>query len=582
MDNLIKTWKKYLKSAFFFSLFVNLFQLTFPIYMLMIYDKVLASYSVPTLVVITIIAVCTVVTMGLLDFVRSRIIMRMSVLMDRQMSESVLENMIKNAVMQGKAPSVTLKDVMTLRNYLSGNAIFSFFDLPWTPVFIALIFALHPLLGCVALAGGIVNFLSGYLQDKVARAPLDKANMLANKGQEFVSLGMRNAESVRSMGMIGSLTTHWNAINDKVIDLQIQASASSATLQAFTKCLQTFMQISVYGVGAWLALTGRATAGIMIAASIIMGRALAPIQQGMAAYKQTAGALRAFQNIKGFFNRPAERPAMELPAPVGALSCEKLYLAAPGNRQLLSGINFRLNPGESLGLIGPSGAGKSTLCRMLTGLWQPNSGAVRLDEVNLKDWDKEKLGPYVGYLPQDVELFSGTIAENIARLQEVDSEAVITAAKLSGIHEMILHMPKGYDTLIGRGGVILSGGQRQRVGLARALYGNPRLVILDEPSSNLDDVGELSLLRALQYLHQLKATVIVVSHKMSTLSTMDKLLLIQDGKMAMFGPKKDVLEHLNAQAQAAQQQQRQQQQQNAQRKIHVVKSKNPAPLENKA
>lgn len=577
MKEFVKAWKRYLRSAFFFSIFVNLFQLTFPIYMLMIYDKVLASYSTPTLIVITIIAVCTVITMGLLDFVRSRIIMRMSVLMDRQMSEPVLKNMIKKAVMQGKDPSVSLKDVMTLRNYLSGNAIFAFFDLPWTPIFIALIFTLHPLLGCVALAGGIINFISGFLQDKVARKPLDEASMYANQAQEFVSIGTRNAESVRSMGMVGSLTNRWNAINDKVIDLQIQASASSATLQSFTKCLQVFMQISVYGVGAWLALTGRASAGVMIAASIIMGRALAPIQQGMSAYKQTAGALRAFKNAKAFFDGPQEKPKMELPAPQGALSCENIHLTAPGNRQLLAGVNFKLAPGESLGLIGPSGAGKSTLCRMLTGLWMPTSGAVRLDEVNLKDWDKEKLGPHIGYLPQDIELFSGTIAENIARLQQVDSEAVIKAAKLAGIHEMVLHMPKGYDTPIGRGGVILSGGQRQRVGLARALYGNPKLIILDEPSSNLDEVGEQSLQKALDHLRMQKATVIVVSHKMSTLASMDKLLLIQDGKMMVFGKRRDVLAHFAKQQAAAQQQA---QQQPAKRPVPSIQPKKTAPLEN--
>lgn len=530
--------------AGFFSMFINLFQLTFPIYMLLIYDKVLTSYSLPTLGVITSIAVVALLTMTLLDILRSRILVRMSVAMDNHMSEDVLSGMIRKAAFGGEENKATLKDVMTLRQYLSGNAIFAFFDVPWTPLFIGLIFILHPLLGLVALTGGVLVFISGLMQERLSRKPLEKANQIAGVSQDLVSMGMRNAEAVRSMGMLGSITKRWHSLNDVVINLQTKASQSAGTLQSFTKGLRMFMQVAIYGVGAWLALTGESTPGVMIAASIIMGRGLAPIEQGMAAYKQTSDAKQAYKRLSEHFDKKKEIETMDLPAPKGALSCEGVSLAAPGNRYLLQGVQFALEAGDSMGLIGPSAAGKTTLCRLLIGLWPPTMGKVRLDGADVFAWDQEQLGKYLGYLPQDVELFTGTVAENIGRFEEYTSEKVVAAAQKAGAHEMILRLPDGYDTRIGVGGASLSGGQRQRIGLARALYGNPRLIVLDEPSSNLDEEGEQALLNALKILKEDKTTVILVSHKMSTLATMDKLLVLQAGRVAQFGERQQVLQAL--------------------------------------
>lgn len=551
MKKFLRAWKKYLMYAGFFSLFINLFQLTFPIYMLLIYDKVLTSYSLPTLSVITTIAVVALLTMAVLDVIRSRILVRMSVAMDNQMSEDVLSGMIRRAAFVGEENKATLKDVSILRQYMSGSAVFAFFDVPWTPIFIGLIFILHPLLGFVSLAGAILVFISGILQERLSRKPLETANQISSASQDLVSMSMRNAEAVRSMGMLGSLTGRWHSLNDAVIGLQTRASEYAGVLQSFTKALRMFMQVAIYGVGAWLALTGESTPGVMIAASIIMGRGLAPIEQGMAAYKQTSDAVQAYKRLNEHFNKPAESKNMDLPAPKGRLSCEGVSLAAPGNVYLLQGVQFHLEPGEAMGLIGPSAAGKTTLCRLLIGLWPPTLGTVRLDGANVFSWDQEKLGKYIGYLPQDVELFSGTVAENIGRFENYSSEDVVAAAQKAGAHEMILRLPNGYDTKIGVGGASLSGGQRQRLGLARALYGNPKLIILDEPSSNLDEEGERTLLEALQRLKEEKATVIVVSHKMTTLVSMDKLLVLNGGRVAQFGERQQVLQALS---QASQQQ----------------------------
>ncbi len=544
MKKFLGVWKKHLLYAGFFSMFINMFQLTFSIYMLLIYDKVLTSYSMSTLAVITVIAVACLIVMSMLELVRSRLLVRMSVSMDRTMSTNVLSGMIRKAAFGGEQSKANLRDVMTLRQYLAGTAIFAFFDAPWMPLFILLIFALHPLLGMVAVCGGIVVFISGVLQDKLSRKPLDEANRIATQSQDLVSLGIRNAEAVRSMGMIGVLTERWHRLNNDVIRLQTKASRNAGALQAFTSGLRMFMQVAIYGVGAWLTLKGKSTPGVMIAASIIMGRALAPIQQGMAAYKQSSEAFGAYRRLKEHFQEPLEKESMELPDPEGELLCESVSLGFPGKGYLLQGVQFSLAAGESMGLIGPSAAGKTTLCRLLIGLWPPSVGKVRLDGADIFAWNQERLGKFIGYLPQDVELFSGTVAENIGRFDTQHPDKIVEAAKKAGAHELILHMPDGYDTKIGVGGAALSGGQRQRIGLARALYGNPKFIILDEPSSNLDDAGEKALLAALARLKEEKTTVIVVSHKMSTLSSMDKLLVLQNGRVVHFGERQQVLQAL--------------------------------------
>ena len=546
MQEFLRSCRYFFGYAFFFSMFVNVLQLTFSIYMLQVYDKVLTSYNLSTLAVITIAAVIALVVLALLEWIRSRLLVRAGIEFDRMLSLPVLNENLKNATVPAGGASAkqgNLRDVQMLRNFLGGNAVFAFFDVPWMPIYFALIFILHPDLGLVAVFGGVMVFVLGFLTERFTRKRLESATMLNAHASNFLGATMRNASIVRSMGMINNVAGRWSKMNDIVIELQTRASRSAGLLHSVSKSLRVGLQVLIYAVGAYLAVTHESTAGVMIAASIVMGRALAPIDQAMATYKQSLEASGAYRRLKKMLDSPKAPPSMNLPDPVGELSTENLVFAANG-RHIIKGMSFRLPAGQSLAIIGPSAAGKSTLCKLLLGIWAPTGGKVRIDRADIATWDSEKLGPFIGYLPQDVELFAGSIAENIARLGAVDSEKVILAAKLAGVHNMILSLPKGYDTQIGDQGAVLSGGQRQRIGLARALYGNPRVVVLDEPNSNLDEEGEACLLQAVLNLKQLKATVVLVTHKPNILSIVDNIMLVRDGQIAMCGPRQEVLTKL--------------------------------------
>lgn len=555
MKTFFKSWRPYLFYGAFFSMFINVLQLTFPIYMLQIYDRVLSSYSMSTLFVLTIAAVASLIIMAALEFIRSRLLVRCGVAIDQAISRNVLDEVLKSsALAEGNPQSeATLRDVSLLRNFFAGNAIFALFDIPWTPLFLAVIYFLHPLMGLVATAGAVLLVVFGVINELVSRKPLEQASVSNAMSMNFVETARRNGQLVRSMGMLGGVTKRWESFNDSFMNLQTEASRKAGLIQALSSWLRQSMQVFIYGVGAWLTLKGESTAGVMIASSIIMGRALAPVQMGMATWKQMIEARGAWTRLNEMFKNRSESVKMDLPAPTGQLEVEHVGLSIKGN-VILDDVSFALEPGESLGVIGPSGAGKSTLCRLLLGIWPATSGVVRMDGADIYTWDQEKLGPYIGYLPQDIELFSGTVAENIARLEELDSEKVIAAAQTAGVHEMILNFPKGYDTLIGAGGIILSGGQRQRIGLARALYGNPKLVVLDEPNSNLDEAGEVALLASWPKLKAAGTTLVVVTHKPSLMAGVDKVLVMANGKLAIFGPRDEVykkLTELNAQRQAA-------------------------------
>lgn len=525
-------------------MFVNILQLTFPIYMLQVYDKVLTSYNISTLAVITIAAVICLVVLASLEWMRSRLLVRAGIEFDKKLSLPVLEENLKNATSpESGNKQGTLRDVQVLRNFLGGNAVFAFFDLPWMPLYFLLIFILHPALGMVALFGGLTVFIIGVSTERLTRKKLESATKLNQHSAEFFSAATRNASIVRSMGMINSVASRWERINKVVIELQTKASHNAGLLHAVSKSLRVGLQVLIYAVGAYLAVIHESTPGVMIAASIIMGRALAPIDQAMASYKQSLEARGAYKRLKDMLDVPPTPPSMDLPAPVGSLVVEGLYFSVQG-RAIIKGMSFILPAGRGLAVIGPSAAGKSTLCKLLLGIWPPTMGKVRIDGADIASWDMEKLGPYLGYLPQDVELFSGTIAENIARMGDVDSEKVIFAAKMAGVHNMVLQLPKGYDTPIGGQGSMLSGGQRQRIGLARSLYGNPRVVVLDEPNSNLDEEGEACLLQALLNLKKMKTTVVLVTHKPAVLSIVDDILVMQDGQLAMCGPRQEVLNKL--------------------------------------
>ncbi len=559
MQEFLKKWRGYLAYGFFFSMFINVLQLTFSIYMLQIYDRVLASYSVPTLMALTIAALTSLAVLASLEFIRSRLLVRCAVAIDQTLSTDVLSSILAQAALAGSAPNqASLRDVNSLRNFFSGNAIFVLFDIPWSPMFLGAIYLLHPLLGLVATGGAVLIIIFALINERITRKPMEAANNVANFSSRFVESARRNARTVQSMGMVGGVSDRWQKFNDTVTKLQTQASRKAGLLNVLSSWLKASMQVLIYGVGAWLVLDNAATAGAMIAASIMMGKALGPVQMGLASWKSMIEAHGAWKRLDTLFIEKVQQDkskdvAMDLPAPVGLLVAENVSLAV-GGKFLLQNIDFSLSPGESMGLIGPSGAGKSTLCRLLLGIWPASSGKVRLDGADVFSWDHEKLGPYIGYLDQDVELFPGTVAENIARLGEVDSDKVIAAAQMANLHDLILHFPQGYDTRIGEGGVLLSGGQRQRIGLARALYGEPSLIILDEPNSSLDDEGEHALVLSWAKLKARGCTLVAVTHKPSLLANMDKILLLKDGRLQMFGPRDAVFKKLMEVQQAGQQQ----------------------------
>ena len=546
MQDFLRSCRYFFGYAFFFSMFVNILQLTFSIYMLQVYDKVLTSYNLSTLTVITIAAVIALVVMALLEWIRSRLLVRAGIEFDHMLSRDVLKLNLQNAVAPAGKPAEqngNLRDVQSLRNFLGGNAVFAFFDVPWMPIYFALIFILHPSLGMVAVGGGLLVLILGVLTERLTRKRLEAASHLNAHSFNLTGAAMRNASIVRSMGMIGNVTARWGKVNDLIIRLQTRASRSAGLIHAVSKSLRVGLQVLIYAVGAYLTVMHESTAGVMIAASIVMGRALAPIDQAMATYKQSLEARGAYGRLKTLLDAPRPLPAMDLPEPQGELTAENLYFAA-GGRPIIKGISFRMPAGQSLAIIGPSAAGKSTLCKLLLNIWEPTSGKVRIDRADMASWDSEKLGPFLGYLPQDVELFSGSVAENIARLGEVDSAKVIKAARMAGVHEMILALPKGYDTQIGDQGAALSGGQRQRIGLARALYGDPRVIVLDEPNSNLDEEGEASLAQAVLHLKQQRTTLILVTHKPNILSIVDNIMMVQDGQIALCGARQEVLAKL--------------------------------------
>ena len=542
MQDFLRACRRFFGYAFFFSLFINILQLTFSIYMLQVYDKVLTSFSLSTLAVITIAALICLAVMALLEWIRSRLLVRAGIEFDFLLGERVLKQNLLRAVSPNsgiqREGQGTLRDVQILRNFLGGNAVFAFFDVPWMPIYFILIFILHPMLGMVAVSGGIIVFILGFIRKRLENASRINAHAAA-----FTGAAVRNGSIVRAMGMIANVSGRWRKMNDLVIRLQTRASRSAGLIHAVSKALRVGLQVAIYAVGAYLTVTHVSTAGVMIAASIVMGRALAPLDQAMATYRQSLEAREAYRRLESLFNNPLEPPSMELPDPVGELSVEGLYFSV-GDRQIIKNVSFRMPAGQSLAIIGPSAAGKSTLCKLLLNIWTPLAGKVRIDRADIASWDSEKLGPHIGYLPQDVELFSGSVAENIARLGAVDSQKVIRAAQLAGVHHMILALPRGYDTQIGEYGATLSGGQRQRIGLARALYGDPRIIVLDEPNSNLDEEGEASLLQAIVNLRKLGSTVVLVTHKPNILSIVDNIMVMQDGQIVLCGARQEVLEKL--------------------------------------
>lgn len=549
-------------SVGFFSFFVNLLMLVPSFYMLQVYDRAVGSGSLSTLLMLTLIMLLLMITLGGLEWVRSRIMVRISTRLETLLGQRLFDASFKQALNTGgmNASAQPLNDLSNLRQFLTGNGLFAFFDTPWIPIYLGVMFIFHPWYGWMGVISAVLLGLLAYVNDKLTNGPLYAANREQMAASSFTNKSLRNAEVVESMGMLGQLRKRWSARVYKVLSLQSVASDRAGAISAISKTFRQIVQSLVLGLGAYLAIQHEISPGLMIAGSILLGRALAPIDQLIGVWKGFLGARTQYARLHELLEKIAAEPErMSLPAPQGAILIENLTVAPPESRKpIIRGLSLNIAAGESVGIIGPSGAGKSTLARALLGIWPTLTGTVRLDGADISQWRRDELGRYVGYLPQDIELFEGSISENISRFGELDPAAVVAAARIAGVHELVLQLPEGYDTVIGANGGGLSGGQRQRIGLARALYGEPRLVVLDEPNSNLDDIGEKMLGQALQKLKQSGATVFVITHRPSVLAHVDKLLVLNNGEMAIYGPRDQVWAKLqNTQQPAAAPQPRQ-------------------------
>ncbi|TCT22865.1 type I secretion system permease/ATPase [Thiobaca trueperi] len=527
-----------------FSLFINLLMLVPSLYMLQVYDRVLASSSASTLVMLTILVVGLFAVMGVLELLRARILVRVSARLDMLLNGRLFTAMFDAKLRDGRGTgSQPIDDLTNLRQFLTGNGLFAFFDVPWMPIYIAVLFLMHPWFGWFAIGGALLLFALATANEITTRQPLGKANAIAIGARNYLGGNLRNAEAMEAMGMLGRVHQRWFARHREVLKLQALASDRAGLLSNASKVLRVTLQSLTLGLGAYLVITHVSTPGIMIASSILLGRAMAPVDMLIGGWKGFLSARSAYKRLHDLLLAIPERPRfMSLPAPDGSLTVDGVLAAPPGsNVPVLRGVRFDIAAGEIVGVIGPSAAGKSSLARVVLGVWPIAAGKVRLSGADISHWNREELGPYIGYLPQDIELFDGTVGENIARFGEVDPEQVVAAAQRAQVHDMILHLPKGYDTPIGEGGAVLSGGQRQRIGLARAMYGKPVLVVLDEPNSNLDDQGEAALVKAIAQLKADGATVLIITHRPSVLNSVDKILVLREGQVEVFGPRDQVL-----------------------------------------
>lgn len=546
--------RSYVRYALGFSVFVNLMLLGPTLYMLQVFDRVLTSRSEATLLMLSVGVVIALVAMSIVDAARAHLLVELGRRVDERLGETMLRHVVRqtSAAAPGES-SIALRDVGALRVFLSGTSVLALFDAPWMLVFVVVIFLFHPALGALALGGAVLLVALAWLTERSNRSALEQLAAASRQGSQFIDQGLRNADVLNAMGMATSFASRWNRLNGRTLDLMQASGGRGAALLAVTKFMRQALQAAMLGLGAWLVLDSSITPGIIIAATILFGRAMAPVEALIGSWGGLVAARAAWRRLSAAV--PAafeERRRTPLPPPQGRVQLERVALAGidPDN-PILRLVDFDLPAGKSLGILGPSGAGKSSLAKVLVGIWPASAGKVRIDGAEIDQWDPRQLGPCIGYLPQDVELFPGTIADNIARFTSDAGEDVVEAARRAHAYDLVLRLPQGFETRIGEGGIRLSAGQAQRIGLARALFRRPRIVVLDEPNANLDAEGEQALLQALADMRQEQVTVVMVTHKPSLVGTLDYLLLLRDGRIELMGPRDEVLARLAGSAPAA-------------------------------
>ena len=553
----LKACKGSFLSVGFFSLFVNALMLVPTFFMIQVSGRVVPSSSTSTLIMLTIILTILMITLGSLEWVRSRIMVRISNRLDVLLSRDVYRASFKKALSSGgmDASAQSLNDLLALRQFLTGNGLFAFFDAPWLPIYTAVMFLFHPWFGWMTVGCALLLITLAFLNHRYTGKALTEANKQSVTANLQTTKNLRNAEVIESMGMLDTLMARWATRQRRVLVLQSQASDKGGIVTSISKTFRTWTQSIMLAIGAYLVITHQINPGLLMAGSLLLGRALSPIDQMIGSWKGFVAARLQYDRLNATLEKlHAEPQRMSLPDPEGHIQVESLVVAPPGSKApVIRNISFVAPAGSIVGIVGPSAAGKSTLARALLGIWTPQHGTVRLDGADISAWDKQKLGPHLGYLPQDIELFEGSISDNIARFDKVDPEQVVLAARIAGVHEMILQLPDGYDTVIGSEGVNLSGGQRQRIGLARAVYGSPRLIVLDEPNSNLDEVGERALSVALQKVKETGATVFIISHRPSILSRLDRIMVLNAGVISLYGAREQVIAELAKQQAKTQQ-----------------------------
>jgi PrtD family type I secretion system ABC transporter len=535
------------------SFFINLLYLVPAVFMMQVFDRVLPSNSQETLIVLLGGTLVALLLLLLIDYVRTQLQHAVGALIEERLSPPVVSAVVAVAARAGHAGgSDGVRDVAALRTLFSANGLIALFDAPWVAFYVAVIWAFHPALGMGAALAAVVMLALAWLNDRLSRRALEKVQQEGRRASQYVETSLRNAEVLQALGMTNSMLERWRSLQTRIAAEQAAANRTGVAFTTGTKVLRQSVQIFMLSLGAYLVLSQQASAGVMIATTILLGRAVQPVEQLVGSWRMlTEGrsAYRRLLELSGLFDDGEARLA--LPKPQGQIAVENLLYRAPGSEKaILSGVGFSLAPGEALAVIGPSAAGKSSLARLLTGVWAPTAGSVRLDGAEVASWPREALGPSIGYVPQDVELFEGTVADNIARLGKVDADKVVAAARRANAHELILTLPQGYDTPVGAQGGRLSPGQRQRIALARALYGEPRLLVLDEPNSNLDGEGEAALAQALGAVRKEGVTAIVVTHRPSLIAHVDKILVLAAGRVAQYGPAAQVMKAMQQQAQA--------------------------------